>query len=872
MVMKTHGKPILPLVIAVCLAFMIVRAVKDEVWSQGSKTRRLPAAESSCAQAGNASTVMLSSNPKKRSSVLFNGVRFFPEADAGLEFMRFRRGMSEDESAVVLLGLAGSVTREVRASMASNGVELLSYVADRGWIARVSNGGNGKETVSGELAFFKPFDAELRIASSMYEPCDCDELPVYVHLVRGMSALPLLDELSVAGFDNLQGHTAGPSSYIAGRIPIELLEPFLDMASKHHDVQLVERGAGARLMNINSMKILQSGSYNGSTPFFEQGIYGSNQIVAVCDTGIDVDSCFFRDTNDTLPPTNRIDGTNVNLSLRKVIAADFLYGPDDPADPLDWGSHYHGTRVAGHALGSRIDNPLGTGVYNGMAPGAKLVAQDGGYAVDNCADLPGLGCPVTNFLPALIQAEAQGAKIHNNSWGDNENADPGVINAYTEVCRELDWFTWSNKEFLVVCAAGNGGSGNNTVASPSTAKSALSVAATQPGSSQESLASFSSCGWAIDGRIKPDLAAPGEGVTAANGDGDITTSNCNVQSGSGTSYSSPMVAGMAALTRDYFAQGFYPNGTAESSNSVTDVSAALVKAVLINCTVHMSNAAARPPSRDQGWGRVDLSRTLLFTNTQRNLFVADSPPVFAGVGDDPYTTYLDVSSTGQPLKVTLVWSDYPATAGAGKQLVNDLDLLVRAPSLSFAGNALSNGWSYPGGTFDRTNNAEQVNWQIPATGIVEISVWPHEIPEVTQDFAIVATGDFSAWALNRDDDADLLPDYWEMFHFGNLSNTGTNDSDGDGLSDYGEFVAGTDPNNQLDLLKLTTLSAEVASNEVVLQWTSEKDRHYAVETRSNLLAGGWNTITSDIPATEPINTVTLSPPDSAEVFYRVEVE
>lgn len=870
--MKTHTKLLLLSLAVACCMFLISQAMKKRPSAAKSISRHLLPVTLPSPLGKGRWVAEATGNGKSRSTVLFNGIEFSSEEDAGAAFLQFCADMTEDESAVVLLGLSSSLGRGAKTSMVSDGVELLSYVADRGWIARISGGEGRKQAIANSLVFFKPFDAQLRVSPSMYEPCDCDEIPVYVHLVRGQSALPLLDELSAAGFDSLGKHTAGPSAYIAGRVPVEMLEPFLSLTSLHPDVQLVERGAGAKLMNINSMAILQSGSYNGSTPFFEQGIYGSNQIVAVCDTGIDVDSCFFRDTNGTLPPTNRINGTVVDLSLRKVVAANFLYDPDDPADPLDWDSHGHGTRVAGHALGSRIDDPLGTSVYNGMAPGAKLVTQDGGVTTDNCADLPGLGCPVTNFLPALIQAQAQGARIHNNSWGDNENAVFTNLNAYTEACRELDWSTWSNKEFLVVCAAGNSGSANNTVSSPSTAKNGLSVAATLPGSGQESIVFFSSRGWAIDGRIKPDLAAPGHNVTAALGDKNITTTNCNVATGSGTSYSSPMVAGMAALTRDYFAQGFYPTGTRESSNSMTNVSASLVKAVLINCSVHMLNAAARPPSRDQGWGRVDLSRTLLFTNSQENLFVDDLPPMFAGAGDEPYKAYLDVTSTGQPLKVTLVWSDYPATAGAGKQLVNDLDLLVRAPSLSFAGNALTDGWSYHGGGFDRTNNVEQVNWQAPSTGIVEISVWPHAIPEAEQDFAIVVTGDFSLWSLDRDDDGDALPDHWEMFHFGDLSTTATNDSDEDGLSDYGELVAGTDPNDELDLLKVTSFSAGATNNEVVLQWTSEEERLYAVAVRSNLLAGGWTEMTSDIPATEPINTVTLAAPDSVEAFYRIEVE
>jgi hypothetical protein len=47
-----------------------------------------------------------------------------------------------------------------------------------------------------------------------------------------------------------------------------------------------------------------------------------------------------------MPATNRVGGTYVSPSLRKVIAADFLYAGDDPANAGDWDNQGHGTRVA----------------------------------------------------------------------------------------------------------------------------------------------------------------------------------------------------------------------------------------------------------------------------------------------------------------------------------------------------------------------------------------------------------------------------------------------------------------------------------------------------------------------------------------------
>jgi hypothetical protein len=144
-----------------------------------------------------------------------------------------------------------------------------------------------------------------------------------------------------------------------------------------------------------------------------------------------------------------------------------------------------------------------------------------------------------------------------------------------------------------------------------------------------------------------------------------------------------------------------------ATNACTNVSAALVKAMLIDSCRSMSGVGPAP-SREQGWGRPNLSLGLAFTDSVQRLFVADVGPKFAGTPAQPFTAYLNVQSTNAPFKVVLVWTDYPGTPGSGKQLVNDLDLLVRTPAGSFRGNRLSGGVSIAGGPFDRSNNVEQV--------------------------------------------------------------------------------------------------------------------------------------------------------------------
>lgn len=744
---------------------------------------------------------------------LFNGRTFTFSAGAGHQMHETLSSLRHGETVPALVGLNHVPSRHEREALRLRGVELLAYVPDQAWIARLGRFEDA-EWCANNVMVFHPLDASLRARPELLVPCDCERVPLVVHVMPDRAAADCARAWAGAGCE-LSVHQAGRFSYVAARVDPAALPAFVARVARDDDVLLVEGGGGARLLNDNSMRILQSGSYTGTTPVFARGIYGSNQVIAVCDTGLDIDSCYFRGFNGSMPPTNRMGGTNVDWSQRKVIAADFLYAGDDPTSVLAWDNNGHGTHVAGDACASSLSSPVGTFSLNGMAPGAKLVVQDGGFTVyDDCADLVGLGCPVTNFFPALLQAHAQGAKIHNNSWGDNENAVFFARNHYSQASRDLDAAVWSNRDFLIVCAAGNDAV-DGQVLSPSNAKNGLSVAATESGAGADTIAGFSSRGWAEDGRVKPDLAAPGNGIQAASSDGNTTTSNCTTSGGGGTSFASPLVAGLAALVRDYFAQGFHPSGAPVASNVATNVSAALVKAVLIASCRAMTNEAVAPPSRAQGWGRPNLGLAFAFTDTVHRLYVKDAGPFFADTPAQPFTAYLQIRSTNAPLKIVLTWTDFPGTPGAGKQLINDLDLVVRSPGGVFHGNVLSSGASIAATWFDRTNNIEQVYLPAAATGIIEVAVWAAVIPQATQDFALVVSGDVEEIPKDRDDDGDGLPDFWELLYRGNLTAVNaSSDTDGDGCNDLQECIAGTEPTNAASHFAIESVAVNASAATV----------------------------------------------------------
>ncbi|HEX4952414.1 MAG TPA: S8 family serine peptidase [Thermoanaerobaculia bacterium] len=571
-------------------------------------------------------------------------------------------------------------------------------------------------------------------------------LPVMVHVFPDADLAEVLRAIEGLGAKNIVGARRAPFfSRVRLLLTAQGIAALRAPLAALREVFWIELEGRKTLLNDTTIWVCQSGLSGGqTTPIFNQGIFGEGQTVGIIDTGIDPDMCFFRDTALGLPPTNVCNGgTVVNTAQRKVVAVDFLAATECAGgiSGSEWDTQDHGTHVAGIVAGDNFANPLTHDTADGMAPGAKLVIQDAGYAVDNCGDLPGIGCPVVDMNPLFQQAYDQGARLHTNSYGDNENG--AVQNNYTAASQDVDEFMWNHKDFLVFFAAGNSGPGAGSVGSPSTNKNGVSVGATLRGTSAESMASFSSCGPTSDGRIKPDLTVPGSSIVSANNDLSITTNNCGTLSLSGTSMASPGAAGLSALVRQYYTDGWYPTGSEVSTDGFTP-SAALLKATLVNSAVSMTGTTAIP-ANCQGWGRVLLENALFFTGQSRKLWVEDDgTPFGTGSTNEDRAYPFTVTTSAEPLKVTLAWTDFPSTPAASPHLNNDLDLIVSGPGGTFLGNVFSAGVSATGGTADRRNTLEQVLLASPATGAYTVTVRSFNVPNGPQPFALVVTGGLAA--------------------------------------------------------------------------------------------------------------------------------
>jgi subtilisin-like proprotein convertase family protein len=206
---------------------------------------------------------------------------------------------------------------------------------------------------------------------------------------------------------------------------------------------------------------------------------------------------------------------------------------------------------------------------------------------------------------------------------------------------------------------------------------------------------------------------------------------------------SPSTTAAAALVRQYFVEGYYPSGTKTPSDAVTP-SGALMRATLVNSAVDMTGVTEYPSDRE-GWGRVLLERVLYFDGDVRRLaLLADRRNVDGFTTGQEETFSLQVSSSSEPLRITLAFTEPPAALFANPATINDLDLEVMDPNgVVYLGNVFdtSAGVSITGGSPDPRNNLEQVHLPSPPAGAWQVTVRGMAVNQDSQGFALVASGD-----------------------------------------------------------------------------------------------------------------------------------
>ena len=324
--------------------------------------------------------------------------------------------------------------------------------------------------------------------------------------------------------------------------------------------------------------------------------------------------------------------------------------------------------------------------------------------------------------PSLTQLVDQlygnGARVSSNSWGTYNNSYTTDSQNYDAMVRDARRGDAGNQELTIIFSSGNKGAGGQ-LTSPGNAKNTIMVGASEslrPGldgcqvdssgaDDINSVIDFSSGGPTTDGRIKPEIVAPGthiqgarsqdRGFTASGvcGPGNYPADQTTYTWSSGTSHAAPAVSGAAALVRQFFQQsvGHPP-------------SPAMVKAYLTNAATYLTGHRAGDtlPSPSQGFGLLNIGRAL----DEVPRMMVDQDQVLANTGQ-VYTLKGFVADPSKPLRITLAWTDAPGTTSANP-VVNNLDLQVDVGGKTYLGNHFSGALSVEGGSADSLNNLEAV--------------------------------------------------------------------------------------------------------------------------------------------------------------------
>ena len=187
-----------------------------------------------------------------------------------------------------------------------------------------------------------------------------------------------------------------------------------------------------------------------------------------------------------------------------------------------------------------------------------------------------------------------------------------------------------------------------------------------------------------------------------------------------------------------------------------------------------------------------------------------------------------------------------------------------AVSAKFEGNRPANQWIY----FAVTGTAPSVSIVTARLSCVIYSSDPGS------DFDLAGAIFYDQLSVTELGSASAF-EQWQIQYFGSTSgpNTGaTEDYDGDGFSNWSEFIAGTDPTQGGSCLVVDPASNRLANNKFVLSWPSVAGRYYGVRRSTNGMSGTFSVISNSIPATVPLNVFTDTPPvEIGSCLYRITV-
>ncbi|MFC4263146.1 S8 family serine peptidase [Ferruginibacter yonginensis] len=509
----------------------------------------------------------------------------------------------------------------------------------------------------------------------------------------------------------------------------------------------------------------------------------SGFVVNVTDDGLDSGSVA------NVPGVTSHFGLYKNGDKAQTTRVAFVHKQGTATDADTRGCDGHGNLNA-HIIGGYIPNALIGNANHADVNGFRYGLGIAPFVKVGNSTIFNVGGTYNNPVFSKIESESyrDAGRISSNSWGAN------VAGAYTTDAQAYDFLVRDaqptgaavaaagNQEMVILFSAGNAGSGVGTIGSPGTGKNVITVGASEGvrafggadgcaiadvgANNAFDIISFSSRGPCTDGRKKPDIVAPGTHITGGvyqSNVATVTTGNgsaaaCFNGSGvcggvgsnffpggtqrwytasSGTSHSTPAVAGFAALIRQDFI-----------NNAYTPPSPAMTKAMILASAGYMNGTGANDNlfSNNQGMGLVNMNNYFNIVNNPliiRDQLAAD---VFTASGQVRTFTGV-IANTGLPLRITMAYTDAPGST-AGNSYVNNLDVEVIVNGQTYLGNVFTGANSTPGGIADVRNNVESVFLPAGTSGTVVVRVKATNIAgdgipnfgtALDQDFSLVVS-------------------------------------------------------------------------------------------------------------------------------------
>jgi len=621
-----------------------------------------------------------------------------------------------------------------RTQLLSMGVDLLTYVPDDAFIARITNGSPDRLRAVGFVRWVGPYLARHKIHPRLSAALQRTNAPISVNLLLS----PRATAEEVAQVRGVLKSVIHESRLRQGVIIRGVLEPAqLNKLAGLDAVLWMEPAPHRRLVDEQAAKLVGGDDGKVATPTVTEqlGFGGQGVTVCVADTGLDTG-----DTNTMHP------------DVRGRVTGFKFYPPlTDASDGYGHGTHCAGI-VAGNAATGETDPNSGAWYGLGNASGASLFIERIFDANANEVS------PAPSDATLTSDAVNSGAQIGANSWGNDVQGEYDTdASQFDELVRDADPGSPGDQPYILEFSAGNAGPDSQTLDSPASGKNVIATGASENQTNYyaelydlyadgpDTIADFSSCGPCEDGRIKPDVVAPGTWIasmasSAAPDEASIAWSVIDdfyVYMG-GTSMSGPAAAGGAAAFVQYY----------KSTHTNAIPSPALVKAALINSAAELDDADGGPgpiPNFQEGWGRVTLPNLI---EAQRSFQMIDQT-VLLTTGE-VYQQHTFVGNSNQSLKITLAYTDVAGFPGAIPALVNNLDLEVVGPDGTlYRGNQFVAGESVPNATVsDTLNNVEAVHLAQPLAGDYLVRVRAVNVVEdarldtsaIDQDFALVVSG------------------------------------------------------------------------------------------------------------------------------------